>query len=283
MIESNPNLDRARRLHEDLRRAQLSNMPLVDLRDRVSVLTVAAGLRPIGVLEGSGVQLEPAREVLINHGLLTVKTRGVWSNTKAPKEYSHPDLFLFLSNVASQKAPTALWFCTDREQRRDLKAVSQTGSDAGRLLSYPACCVSARMESEADYRMAILNAMIAKVGDDNELVKQAILKGERVQVSSEHLAHVWLANEKFPFISHVACTECCKSDESPSAVLDEQYRLLTKEIDPLLHDAVIRVAKLIGQTETASSETEREKRIQEMEFIWSEIFPQLPARRKGAS
>src|SRR5262249_53695075 len=101
MTESNPHLDRARRLHGELRGVRLSNMPLVDLRDRVSVLTVAAGLRPVGVLEGSGVQLELAREVLINHGLFTIKTRGVWSKAEPPNGYSHPDLFLFLSNVVN--------------------------------------------------------------------------------------------------------------------------------------------------------------------------------------
>jgi len=113
------------------------------------------------------------------------------------------------------------------------------------------------VESDAHYRIAILDAIIQKVGDDNELVKQAILNRERVTVSREHLSLVPLSNEKFPFSSHVACAECCKNDKSPSALLDEQYRLLTKEIDPALHDAVVRVAKMIGQAEAASSQADR--------------------------
>jgi hypothetical protein len=273
MITSTSHLDRAQRLHEAFRRIQLSNMPLVDLRDRVSLITVAAGLRSCGVLDGSGVQLELAREVLINHGLLTWKTIGVWSKTEVPREYFRPELFLFLSNVVNQNAPTVLWFCTDREERRRLKASSQTGSDAGRLLDYPLCCVSARMKTEATYRIAILNAIIQKVSDDDELVKRAILNGERVTVSSDHVSLVTLSNEKFPFISHVACADCCENGRSPSALLDEQYGALTKEIDPALHDALVRVAKVIGQAEAASSQVDRDKIFREMELIRSETFP----------
>lgn len=248
-------------------------MAPVDLRDRVSIITVAGGLRAFGVLEGAGAQLELAREVMINHGLLTLKTKGVWSKNEVPKEYLHPELFLFLSNFANQNASTVLWFCTDREQRKRLQASSQTGSDAGQLLNYPLCCVSERVEKEAKYRIAILNAIIGKVGDDKELVKRAILNRERVEVSREHLSLVHLSSEKFPFISHVACARCCNDDQSPSALLDERYRLLTKEIDPGLHDATIRIAKMIGQAESATSQADRDQLLREMEFIRSETFP----------
>jgi hypothetical protein len=248
-------------------------MPLVDLRDRISILTVAASLRPIGVLDGSGVQLEVAREIMINRGLFTLKTKGVWSKAESPEEYPLPDLFLFLSNIMNQKAPTVLWFCTDREHRGYLKGASQTGNDAGRLLDYPSCCVAERVKSEIGYRIAILNAIIQKVGNDNELVKRTILNGEQVQVSPQHLSPVSLSNEKFPFISHVACGKCCRDDKSPSALLDAQYRLLTKEIDPSLHDAAIRVAQLIGQVQATSSGADRDKLIAEMELIRSETFP----------
>lgn len=138
--------------------------------------------------------MELAREVMINRGLLTLKTKGVWSKAEAPEDYSRPELFLFLSNIANQKAPTALWFCIDREQRKRVKMSAQTGSDVGRLLDYPVCCVSARVKSEAGYRIAVLNAVIQKVGDDNESVKKAILRGERVEVSRKHLSLVSLSN-----------------------------------------------------------------------------------------
>jgi hypothetical protein len=74
-------------------------------------------------------------------------------------------------------------------------------------------------------------------------------------------------------MSHGACAECCKTDNSPSALLDEQYRVLTKEIDPALHDAVVRVAKMIGQADAASSQADRDRLFREMEFIRSETFP----------
>ena len=237
------------------------------------MITVAGGLRPCGVLDGSGVQLELAREVMINHGLFTLKTKGVWSKNHVPEEYLQPELFLFLSNVVNQNAPAVLWFCTDREQRRRLKASPQTGSNSGRLLNYPLCCVSERVESEANYRIAILNAILQKVGDDNELVKRAILNGERVQVAREHVSLVPLSNEKFPFFYHVACAECCKNDKSPSALLDEQYQLLTKEIDPALHDAVVRVAKLIGPADAASSQADRDKLFQRWNSFGLKHFP----------
>lgn len=141
-----------------------------------------------------------------------------------------------------------LWFCTEGTRRR-LNATPRAGNDAGRLLDYPPCCVAERLKNETDYRIAILDAMIPKIGDDKELVKRAILSGERVTVSKELLLRVSLSNEQFPFVSHVACATCYEDSESPSALLDEQYRLLTKEIDPFLHDGLIRAARLIGQVE----------------------------------
>jgi hypothetical protein len=94
-----------------------------------------------------------------------------------------------------------------------------------------------------------------------------------VQVGTEHQSFLRLSGERFPFILHVACAECCKDDKSPSALLNEQYRLLTEEIDPALHDALVRIAKMIEQADAASSQADRDKLSRDMEFIRSEAFP----------
>ena len=51
-------LDKARTIYNATRHLKFSNMPPLDLLDRLSLLTIAAGLRPVGVLEGVGLVID---------------------------------------------------------------------------------------------------------------------------------------------------------------------------------------------------------------------------------
>jgi hypothetical protein len=53
------------------KRFQFADIPLLDITDRISLMSVAAGLRPVGVLEAEGLQRAQIKDALVNHGLFT--------------------------------------------------------------------------------------------------------------------------------------------------------------------------------------------------------------------
>jgi hypothetical protein len=75
-------IERARSLYNSTQNIRYSSMPSIDLKDRLSAATVAAGLRSVGVLEGEGLQLELVRESLINQGIYTLISKSVCDKTR---------------------------------------------------------------------------------------------------------------------------------------------------------------------------------------------------------
>ena len=69
MTDQAPNIKRARAVYAATNHLKLSEIQPLDLLDRLSLLTVAAGLRQIGVLEGEGLQLGEVKDATGNCGL----------------------------------------------------------------------------------------------------------------------------------------------------------------------------------------------------------------------
>ena len=83
-------VERARSVFDATRRFRYSRFPVIDFRDRLAVASVAAGVRPIGVLDCDGLQISEIRDVLINHGLRTLRTASVW--TMMERSDQHPNI-----------------------------------------------------------------------------------------------------------------------------------------------------------------------------------------------
>ena len=64
-------IEKARSLYLATQKIRLANFRALDLKDRLAMVTVAAALRAVGVLEAEGLQLERIRDALIDHGLYT--------------------------------------------------------------------------------------------------------------------------------------------------------------------------------------------------------------------
>jgi hypothetical protein len=177
-------IEKARSIFNATKRYKYADIPLLDITDRSSVISVAAGIRPVGVLEADGGQLAHIKDVLVNHGLFT------WSGKTADGK-------------------TALWFAGRQETRQILRGKAQTEAEVGRTLSYPECCVKGN-------------------DDRNDALKEITSEGEFVKV----MENVPRSGGKFPYVSHVACSQCLDSPESLSVQMNAENEAIVRAVDP---------------------------------------------------
>jgi len=262
-------IEKARLLYQATKRLLFSDIPVIDLKDRLALATVAAGLRPIGVLEGDGLELERVREEVINHGLLTLTSKVVWAQIEWPS--NHP-LLRYFQVVGETRTPTnsrrVLWVCANPEDRRKLKSGPLMKHEAGQLLSYPACCVQFQVEADVKANTEFMAALIAKVGDDERSIAEAWKDDVGVELSDDVFAmdNVPRTDERFPFVIHVACDSCLSSDMCQSAQINASYEKLALELDPQLHKSIRQIRELcVGFRE--ASDADRDRIFNEMQQI----------------
>jgi len=261
--------EKARLLYQATRHLQFCDIPSIDLKDRLSLATVAAGLRPVGVLEAEGLELEHVREEVINHGLLTCISKAVWSRIEWPG--NHPLLRYFLLMDESRKPANTrrvLWVCANPEDRKKLKSSPLIKHEAGLLLGYPACCVQFQIEVDVKANAEFLTALIAKVGNDEQSVAQALKDDVGVEVSDDVFAveNVPKTDERFPFVIHTACDSCLCSAECQSAQINASYEKLALDLDPQFHTGFLQIRALCSRLRGAS-DTDRDRIYQEMQKI----------------
>lgn len=123
--------EKARLLYQATRHLQFCDIPGIDLKDRLALATVAAGSRPIGVLEDERLELGRVREQVINHGLLTFTSKAVWSRIQWPG--NHP-LLRYFRRMDEARKPENAWRGANPEDRKKVKS-SPMKHEAGLLLS----------------------------------------------------------------------------------------------------------------------------------------------------
>jgi len=269
-------IERARSLYNSTRNVRYSSIPSIDLKDRLSAATVAAGLRSVGVLEGEGLQLELLRESLINHGIHTLISKTVCDKTRVPKEHRHFKSVEFLNDSQHDSGSRVLWICDDKEQRNQIKGARLNKKEAGLLLSYPACCVEANINGDVEYLEGFLDAIVKKVGTDEKAIRKALRDDLQVEMPEPPgMSNIPRTDAQFPFVIHIACDACLNSPASPTAILNEQYKNLASELDPQLVETTTRIGELTSQLEHATR-NERSRIISQMASIHKKLLPQCP-------
>jgi hypothetical protein len=262
-------IEKARLLYEATKHLQFCDIPGIDLKDRLALTTVSAGLRPIGVLEAEGLELERVREQVINHGLLTFTSKAVWSRIEWPG--NHP-LLRYLQLLGQPSKPSrsrrTLWVCSNPEDRKKLKSRLLMKHEAGLILSYPGCCVQFQIEVDVKANAEFLTALIAKVGSDERSVAQALKDDVGVEVSDDAFAleNVPKTDERFPFVIHTACDACLCSDTGQSAQINASYEKLALDVDPGLHTGIVQIRALCARLR-AENKADRDRIFTEMQRI----------------
>jgi hypothetical protein len=227
-----------RQLYEQASHILLDEHPAQDAHERVGLLTVITGVRPLAVFLGiDESDAKKLRGLLNACGFTSIIADGpkvayTWQSTY-PAEITR----LFRQHHESP----ALWVGHRPEQLRGVKkGIDQVM--VGALLGYPQCCIDAAQRTKELFEAAVIPAYIQSFGDDLEKISQALLEDRKVEVEWENDGRVRQTIASFPFIQHIACEDCLASAASATARLNAQYQRLVEEIDPTLHDYLLHLA-----------------------------------------
>jgi hypothetical protein len=236
-----PLTNKQRRLHERSNGILLDEHSQEDAHERIGLLTVIAGIRPVALFLGvegrDQIQLERIfqnSEVkpIIAPGPVTAYT---WESQYRPE----------ITRLFRVRDDTpGLWLCRSSEHAR---AISD-GMDqvaAGILLGYPQCCVHAQQEKKALFESAVIAGYIRAFGEDTEKTARALIENRKVEIDWEDDYRVPRTTARFPFVQHIACGVCLNSGSSPTAVLNSEYRHLVEDVDRHLSDYLLQIAKRV--------------------------------------
>jgi hypothetical protein len=279
MVDSSFAPEKVQAIYRATAHLQFCDFSAIDIKDRLALATVAAGLRPLGVLEGDGVQLERIRDVLVNEGLHTVVSKSVW--LRKERQIAEYPLLRLLDEVQSPtKGQQVLWFYTNSFDRRQLKAHVLTKKDAGVLLGYPICCVEFQLAVDTKLDIAFLHGLIAKVGSDERSIRRAL--EEDVGVEMPDSMHQWTnisrTETQFPFVMHIACDSCLDSETSLSAKLNASYGQLAQGIDTAFHQLILQIQSLSATLRMVADDETNSRVLNQIDQLHRIAYPSI--RRK---
>ena len=249
MAVSVVDIDRAKRVYRATRPLVFAGLPTIDLKDRLSVLTVAAGLRRVGVLETWGQRLPQIRDRMIQAGLATSVASCVWSKIERPGETPHREVLEALDQRrVAGKPKHVLWLYPGTDELRQLQQASFSQQQAGALLGYPACCIAFESSVMEMLPKAQLQELIAEVGDDDAKLLRRARAGTLPETSKPSLpANALRTEQRLPFVLHVACDSCLEDLDSPSAAINQRNAELLQQADADFHALFLQVQETYCQ------------------------------------
>jgi hypothetical protein len=214
----------------------LSDPGWLDALEHVGLLTVIGGVRPVALfLDISDVDtrklLRPLRMIhltpFLATGPVSVQT---WESPHPPE---------ITRIFREQPADSGLWVCRNPDDVRTIRnGVDQI--TAGRLLGYPECCVDGQQRDHASFEDALVRAWSREFGDDPDKIAEAWRAERKVRVEFESPERIGRSRLRFPFVQHIACEACLTPGDTPTAVLNSQYRDFVADVDPGLHAYLMR-------------------------------------------
>jgi len=246
-----PDFAKAKVLFEATKRLKFAEIPAVDLKDRISVLTIASGLRRAGVLETWGQRLPRTRDLMISQGLFTSVATCVWSRIERPSQMPYAAVLQALDEKrVAGKPKHVLWLYDSAESREMHRMPSFTQQQAGTLLQYPSCCVEFESGFMSKWSQANLEHLITTIGEDEEKLLAAVGRMRKFPDLKIPLPDNGLRTERqFPFALHVACDSCLSTPGSPSHLVNTRYSDLVREVSPDLHAVIEKIQGIYGSIE----------------------------------
>jgi hypothetical protein len=218
----------------------LIDSPEWDASEHVGLLTVIGGMRHVGLF------LDPHAERLIRL-LRELDLRAFFASGPQPVydwESPHPPEITKIFRERSTSM--GLWVCRHSDNARTINnGVDQIA--AGQLLGYPQCCINAQQQVNAAFENALVQGWTREFGDDPGKITQAWLADRKVRIDFEEPDRIRRTVSLFPFVQHMACEQCLKQGDTPTALLNTAYRKLVADVDPALHRYLVRVGKRHGE------------------------------------
>jgi hypothetical protein len=232
---------KARQVWQEVSGILLSDAPNLDPSEHVGLLTVIAGISQVALfLDVADSEVKRLVRLLRQAHLIAFVARV--PEPVCTWESPHPVEIasIFRSGLESP----ALWVCRNEGDANTISnGINQIS--AGQLLGYPACCIAALQQDNADLEDALVRGWTRQFGDDPERIAQAWHEDRKVRIEFEPKAahRVPRTFALFPFVQHIACDSCLGPGDTPTAVLNSVYRDLVSEVDPGLCDYLVGAAK----------------------------------------
>ena len=242
-------LAKAVKVYRATRSLAFANIPAIDMKDRLSVLTVASGLRRVGVLETWGQRLPQTRERMIANGLATSVATCVWSSIERPVETPHRVVLRALDERrVAGKPKHVLWLYATAAERERYRQPSHTQQQAGGLLGYPPCCIAFESSVMGLLPKAQLESLIAEVGEDDAALTRALrVTGELPAPKIPLPDNALRTEQRYPFALHVACDACLEDGGSATAAINARYSELAMQVDAGFHALFLAVQETYCQ------------------------------------
>jgi hypothetical protein len=143
------------------------------------------------------------------------------------------------------------------------------------------CCVDFELEVDAKFDLAFLEALIAKVRNDEQSILRALRDDVGVGIDDDitKLENISRTDAQFPFVMHIACDSCLGSTTSPSAILNVSYEELALKVDLAFHDLTLQVRALSSRLRvSADDHTTNEQILAEMDRLHRVAYPSVQSR-----
>lgn len=265
-----PDVVRARHLWRLTKSIRFSGIPLLDAKERVSLLTVAARIRLMGLLlDFEATHPRSIRDVLIDTGFFTLVARKPRLRPMFSRDRCNPKVVrVFEEQLCKGDNGKSLWFFNDESDRRRIKG--SVDANPGLLLGYPSCCIERDQCSKKEREDAFVAAILRAVGENPSAIRQALVKNLKVEVEVGSNDNIALTEERYPFVLHVACDACLQDDASPSGQLNFRHSALVNDVDPAFHSVLGRMATVAAKMRFDSTPEEIDRLREEERRIYEE-------------
>jgi hypothetical protein len=238
-------VESARKLYSAMRGINLAGGGGLEAHERVSLLTVAAGLRRFCFLTHIQQEESPIVTAVLPTLGLTCGVCKAKLNCELDVD-APPDVLEAFRAYESRNPLFGLGVAKSRVDFGD--------APLGIVLGYPKCCSDMDERTKAYDRSAALRLLIENKGGDYAAVKAELADGNGAPTPHTDHREEWdrrfdRTHEVFPFALHTACDECLDGgDPGPSGVLSRRYEAMVRAAAPELFDTVRRQNRVFRQT-----------------------------------
>lgn len=236
-----------------LRPLQISPSPTEDLRNKLEIVAVKAAVKPAFFgLPSETETLTALKNLSKKIGLISKITRlpPVFVS-RAPTVPS-----AFFNVWAKTNGRKGIWLYRTRYVETSIELCLKGKLNEGYILGYPECCIKWHEEmrvQDAEQHYEKVQQKLNKdplafnviyASTERELYRGLLSNLEMSESFplevSEHLAET---NKKYPFVDHIACTQCLTGSSQKTKVLNMQLKQLAKSMSPdPIHRDMIKVA-----------------------------------------
>jgi hypothetical protein len=242
------------RLRENLKELQAFRIctdSYEDLRDKLAIITVRILFRECFQEFGENAYRIIEHLEVFKRMNFDVKVTGLPS----PYFYRAPQVpswflkeYLSMSEMA-RKNECCIWlYVKDNTENKILSSV-EGELDEGYVLGYPDCCIKWYEEMWKKQTEVLYHYILRRYNTKD----QYEIKEKLSNSNAENFAHLFLqistdvnlekTVKAFPFVFHIACEECVKNPNSPTALINTNNKHLASELNRDFHERIEDTSK----------------------------------------